>query len=148
MGKGFARDTAPGRSLAPDVTFLRYTRDNGLPGDHAITRGLSTVVAFTGQSLVAPPNAATLLRLSRTAGERPTRADRLGNPNDSTPYTPRRLAHRGSRYALLVVTGSHGGRILSTEVRPLDRGADRDETACEESLVRGRSGRLAKSIVC
>jgi hypothetical protein len=25
-----------------------------------------------------------------------------------------------------------GGRILSTEVQPLDRGADRDETACSE----------------
>jgi hypothetical protein len=54
-------------------TFLEFTRDNGLLGDHPITRGrgasegITRVVSFAGQSLKGPPGSAALLVLSGSA---------------------------------------------------------------------------------
>ncbi len=81
MSKGFTQDTAA-EDHAGNPTFLRFTRDNGLLGDHAITRGrdqserVNIVQTFTGQSLTVPPGATALLLLSPTARDRlpPTRA--------------------------------------------------------------------------
>lgn len=81
MGKGFTLDTARANS-AGNPTFLRFSRANGLLGDHAIMRGrdpserIDTVQTFTGQSLTVPAGAAALLALSGTAMDRapPTRA--------------------------------------------------------------------------
>jgi hypothetical protein len=90
MGKGFARDTA---NAAGNPTFLRFSRDNELLGDHPITRGrdaserLATVVSFTGQSLTVPAGATALLKLAPTAEERPTRADMFADPNDHSAFT-------------------------------------------------------------
>ena len=46
-----------------------FSRENGLLGRHAITKGVSRVVAFTGQSLSVPTGAAVLLRFSDSARE-------------------------------------------------------------------------------
>ncbi len=96
MSKGMARDTAsPNRTANP--TFLRFSRDNGLLGDHSITRGRSdsehvdVVMTFSGQSLSVPAGAAALLKLSATAEDRvppsaeqrAARAQRLARLRDS-----------------------------------------------------------------
>lgn len=78
MTKGFAFDTATTAHAQGNASFLLYTRTSGL-ADHAITRGrdaserVSTVVAYTGQSLTAPAGATPLLTMSPTAQERPSR---------------------------------------------------------------------------
>ena len=108
MGEGFARDTAP-NDHAGNPTFLRFSRDNGLLGDHAITRGrdaserITTVVSFTGQSLTVPPGAAALLSLGPTADERPTRADMFADPRDRTAFT--RVGGRAQGLAMQVGRG-------------------------------------------
>jgi hypothetical protein len=108
MGKGFARDTAPA-DHAGNPTFLRFSRDNGLLGDHPITRGrdaserIGTVVSFTGQSLTVPAGATALLSLGRTADERPTRADMFADPNDATRFTS--AAGRAQGLAMTVGRG-------------------------------------------
>ncbi|HSU16536.1 hypothetical protein [Longimicrobium sp.] len=82
MSKGYTFDsTATARDQNP--SFLRFTRENGLLGRHAIMDGrdaaerVSIVQTFTGQSLTVPAGAAALLRLSPTARDRepPTREE-------------------------------------------------------------------------
>jgi hypothetical protein len=123
MGKGFARDTAPNHS-AGNPTFLRFSRDNGLLGDHAITHGrgaderLTTVVSFTGQSLTVPAGATPLLRLSTTAQERPTRADMFADSTDHTAFMP--VGGRAQGLAMTVGRGRVGvlgeAAMLSAQV--------------------------------
>ena len=68
MSQGFTQDTAAANN-AGNPTFLRFTRDNGLLGDHPITTGrdqaerVSVVQTFTGQSLTVTPGATALLAL-------------------------------------------------------------------------------------
>ena len=72
MGRGFVAD--PKRSEG-NVTVLVFSAENGLLGDHAILRGrepsetIRRVVAFTGQSLSVPANAAVLLKIGSGAIE-------------------------------------------------------------------------------
>jgi hypothetical protein len=72
MGRGFAMDA---KNSDGNPTKLVFSRDNGLLGNHAILRGRNSseqirkVVAFTGQSLTAPPNATVLLKISDNATE-------------------------------------------------------------------------------
>lgn len=53
--------------------WIVYSRDNGLLGDHPITRGrdaterINSVTAFTGQSLKGPEGSMAFLRLADTA---------------------------------------------------------------------------------
>jgi hypothetical protein len=61
MGKGYVW-TVEGNNPEPTTT-IAYSRKNNVLGDHAITRGLTRVVAFTGQSLSVPAGATTLLKL-------------------------------------------------------------------------------------
>ena len=72
MGKGYAFDRVPGGGVTTQLTF---SRENGLLGDHSITRGrrasegLATVRSFTGQSLSVPVGAAVLMRLGPNVRE-------------------------------------------------------------------------------
>ena len=68
MGKGYAW-TVQGNNPEPTTT-IAYSRESKSLGDHPITRGLTRVVAFTGQSLSIPNGATALLRLG-TAYESP-----------------------------------------------------------------------------
>jgi hypothetical protein len=67
MGKGYAFDRVAGGGV---TTQLVFSRENGLLGDHSITKGrqaseaVATVRSFTGQSLNVPAGAAVLMRLS------------------------------------------------------------------------------------
>lgn len=99
MGKGFVMDPAHSQG---NLTFLVYSRENGLLGDHPITRGRSDtekvdrVVAFTGQSLSVPQGAAVLMRIADGAYEAPSRKDVQAagaGLNGSGPHEP--LAQHG-----------------------------------------------------
>jgi hypothetical protein len=56
-------------------SWIIYSRDNGLLGDHAITRGrdaserVNSVTTFTGQSLKGRTGSVALLKLAETAGD-------------------------------------------------------------------------------
>jgi len=67
MGKGYAWDVT-NNSREPSTTIV-YSRENGSLGAHPITRGITRVVAFTGQSLSVPPGAAVLLKFGNAAYE-------------------------------------------------------------------------------
>lgn len=54
-------------------SFLVFSRKNGLLKDHAITRGLQSVITFTGQALRPPPGAVSFLSLAPGAVEYPRR---------------------------------------------------------------------------
>ncbi|HYG61786.1 MAG TPA: DUF4350 domain-containing protein [Thermoanaerobaculia bacterium] len=70
MSNGWTEDPA---NRDPVLQDLLFSRDNGLLGDHPITRGRSPqerigrVVSFLGQSLAGPPGSVPLLRLAPSA---------------------------------------------------------------------------------
>lgn len=79
LGKGFVIDSV--NSNPEDRSALIFSRDNKLLGDHVIVRGrsgqerISSVTAFTGESLSVPAGATALLQLGGTAYEALTRKD-------------------------------------------------------------------------
>lgn len=89
MGKGFVFDL---KNSDGPPTFLVYSRENGLLGDHPLLRGrdaaeeVKRVVAFTGQSLSVPDSAVAFMKLDKTAYESPTRAE-LQAAQDTTETT-------------------------------------------------------------
>ena len=95
MGNSYVFDLA--NSTDDDPTILVFSSDNGLLGDHIITRGVtpsetvSRVVAFTGQSLIIPSGATELMKLSSTAYEAPTRQD-LDEAEEAAAKSPPDIA--------------------------------------------------------
>jgi hypothetical protein len=77
MSAGTTMDRTNFDKDSGSATFLVFSRDNGLLGDHAITRGrneterLNKVVTFTGQSLKGPVDSAEVLKLGDTAKDMP-----------------------------------------------------------------------------
>jgi hypothetical protein len=67
MGKGYA--WAVEKDSTDPQTNIPFSRDNDTLGSHPITRGVTRVVAFTGQSLSVPPGAVALLKFSGAAYE-------------------------------------------------------------------------------
>jgi hypothetical protein len=78
MGKGHVFDLT---NSDTNPAILVFSNDNGLLGQHAITRGRSEmenvrrVVAFEGQSLSVPPGATILMKLGSTAYKSDSRED-------------------------------------------------------------------------
>jgi hypothetical protein len=78
MGRAYVFDPLHSEG---NPTFLVFSVDNGLLGDHPVKRGRSEservhrVVAFTGQSLSVPPSAAALVELAPSAFETDSCAD-------------------------------------------------------------------------
>lgn len=76
MMGGWCDDEANGFPGMTDPGAIAFTRAKGMLGEHPILSGaggaepLGTVVTFTGQSLVAPPEAAALLICASTAVDR------------------------------------------------------------------------------
>jgi hypothetical protein len=74
MSKGATFD--PANSDLDRPSFLLFTRDNKLLGDHPITRGrdeserIRRVLTFTGQSLKGPEGSVAFLKLADTAVDR------------------------------------------------------------------------------
>jgi hypothetical protein len=79
MSKGFTADEKHCKDK--DETTLIYSRENGLLGKHEITKGINTVVAFTGQSLSIPKGASVLLQLASTATDRQPDIERSQKEN-------------------------------------------------------------------
>jgi hypothetical protein len=96
MGKGYAW-VVTGNSSEPSTT-IEYSRDKALLGTHAITRGVTRVVAFTGQSLSVPPGATALLKFgvayesSAADGQADMAAFREGKPTKARSLTNRAQA--------------------------------------------------------
>jgi hypothetical protein len=70
LSGGFVEDSKyhdPERGLS----HLVFSKENGLLGEHAITRGVRRVLTFTGGSLKGPNSASFFLRLSDSATVRP-----------------------------------------------------------------------------
>ena len=99
MGKGYAW-TVSNNSPEPSTT-IAYSRENGRLGDHAITRGITRVVAFTGQSLSVPSGATVLLRFGDGAYES-TGADAQGDMEafrGGKPHAARNITGRAQGIA-------------------------------------------------
>jgi len=81
LGKGYTVDTRRVDPETGNMGCIRFTRDLGLLGAHAITRGrdqgdrINRVTTFTGQSLTGPPGSAGLLVLSPSAADLPFTPD-------------------------------------------------------------------------
>jgi hypothetical protein len=73
MSKGYTADPANHDEQTGSQSFIKYSLDNKLLGDHPITRGrdagerISKVIAFTGQSLKGPADSVAFLKLADTA---------------------------------------------------------------------------------
>lgn len=78
MGRGFVADRT---NSGANPTLLIFSVENGLLGDHPILRGrdgqerVQTIVAFTGQSLSVPKEAAALMKMGKDAVELATRKE-------------------------------------------------------------------------
>jgi hypothetical protein len=80
MSKGYTSDPQHYLKESNNQGFIQFNRENGLLGDHAITRGrnaderINKVQCFTGQSLKGPQDSVAFLKLADTAidTDRPT----------------------------------------------------------------------------
>jgi hypothetical protein len=109
MGKGYAW-AVDGDSPEPSTT-IAHARDNSRLADHPITRGVTRVVTFTGQSLSVPPGATALLKFDTayesSAADVP--AD-LAAFRQGKPTKARRLTNRAQAVAF-----EYGkGRVVMT----------------------------------
>lgn len=77
MSKGFTEDSSNYDTTSGDNSQLVFTRDNGLLADHPITQGrgrterINRVMTFTGQSLKGGDPGTELLKLGKSAMNRP-----------------------------------------------------------------------------
>jgi hypothetical protein len=82
MTNWWAEDPREHDRATGSISFLRFSRDNGLLADHPIINGrhegerIDAVLTFTGQSLRLPAGAVSLLKLSPHAREYPFRRSR------------------------------------------------------------------------
>jgi hypothetical protein len=73
MFNGYTEDSGAAEPGFTSGSILRFTRENHLLADHAITRGrdstecVSNVMTFTGQSLLGPEGSAVILALTDAA---------------------------------------------------------------------------------
>ena len=73
MSKGHTSDPAHYFKESNNPGFIQFNRENGLLGDHAITRGrnkdeqITRIQSFTGQSLKGPKESVALLKLADSA---------------------------------------------------------------------------------
>ena len=159
MGKGFTLDTAPANSSG-NPSFLRFSRANGLLGDHPIIQGrdpgerVGTVLTFTGQSLGVPAGASALLALSPTAmdrapptrGEAAARAERINLIRDSLRAE---VAKRGRAPPETLVLG---GPATAGAEAPLTSAAGRAQGVALTSgggrvVILGEAGFLTAQVI-
>ena len=75
MSKGYTSDPSHHDAASRNQTFLVFSRQNNLLGNHPILAGrdgferISQIVTFTAQSLRGPETGVALLRLSPTAAD-------------------------------------------------------------------------------
>lgn len=101
-----------GHSEGPSPSWLTFSRENGLIGEHPIVDGIAGlppvnfVVAFTGQALEAGDGAVSLLRLSPSATEvaRPGDPPTTGHPVGGLAMA---VAFERGRGRVVVIGDSH-----------------------------------------
>jgi hypothetical protein len=88
MSKGFTEDPEHFFRTFGGPSILLFSRQNGLLRNHAITRGLDSVVAFTGQSLGVPPGGEILLATGDSAIDHasPTPEQAAAQPNPAAAW--------------------------------------------------------------
>jgi len=127
MSKGLTYDESHYFRREGAKTFLEFTREGGLLGDHPVTRGrnaaeaLGRVVSFAGQSLKGPPGSVALLRLSASAMDLsfPDRKSRV-----SAAGRAQALALRFGK-GRVVVTGE-AGMLTAQSIKEQAAGAVRE----------------------
>ena len=140
LGKGFVFDSDPDAFDGEDITAMVFSDRNHLLGKHPITVGrnegerLHRLVAFTGESVTIPRSGTAILRLSKTAGEAPTRSD-LEPLHDAAAKLERESAARkwpaAGRAMAIAFTLGRGRVVVSGEAGMLtaqvfkERGKDR-----------------------
>jgi len=112
MGKGYAFDREDGEGI---TTQLDFSRENRLLGDHPINQGrnaqeaISTITAFTGQSLTVPAGAVVLMKLSDSAREAATpddlNAEDAAARSPSTQFGSRSTSLAGRAQGLAMTVG-------------------------------------------
>jgi hypothetical protein len=119
MGKGWVFDRVSSGGI---TTQLDFSRQNGLLGKHSIISGrndserVNTVLAFTGESLTAPPDATILMKLGPTARNAATPADMdaenaaVQMPHPEPPYGSRSSSAAGRAQGLAMHFGK--GRLV------------------------------------
>ena len=109
MGKGYAW-AVEGNNPEPTTT-LTYSPDNARLADHPITRGVTRVVTFTGQSLSVPAGATPLLKLGTAYESTGANAQSdLTAFREGKPTTARALTNRAQAVAF-----EYGkGRVVMT----------------------------------
>ena len=84
MSKGYTEDTTHQFNIGGfGTSVLLYTHASNLLRDHPITRGLDSVVTFTGQSLAGPPGSEPILVLGEGAFDHPS-----PTPEQAAKVTP------------------------------------------------------------
>lgn len=96
LGNGHAYDEDPKHFAGGRPSVLVYSRENGLLAEHAVTRGVDRVIAFTGESVSVPQGAIPLLRFSSTAFEYFTGEQARKLMDEKGQLRPDARAHRGS----------------------------------------------------
>jgi hypothetical protein len=105
MSGGFTADASHADPGLGNPTLLAYSRANGLLGEHPITSGrdsserVSTILAFTGQSLLGPAGSVALMKLTDRALDYPTRGS-LGSDSASAHARPAAGRAQGIAFAL------------------------------------------------
>lgn len=92
MSKGVTEDTV--NCLPEDPTSIVYSRENGMLGEHPVTRGrgaeesITRAVTFTGQSVSVPAGAIAFLKLGGTARDSRPLAPKIERSGEDVRVIP------------------------------------------------------------
>jgi len=115
LTSGFTIDRVKYNKEAEDQTELVFTRDEGLIGDHPITRGrnaaeqINRIITFTGTSIKGPPNGVSFLKLADTAID-VLPPDRKPSSAEEAPPDHREVSAAGRAQAVALEFGK--GRVV------------------------------------
>ena len=122
MSKGHTLDEANSPPGDNNPGFIVYTRDNGLLGDHPITRGrdaserVGRVIAFTGQSLKGPAGSVAFMKLSDTAQDAmPGMAERVSAAGRAQGLA---FAHGRGRVVVMGEAGMLSAQLGGPDKKP------------------------------
>lgn len=112
---GFTIDRFKYNKEAEDQTELVFTRDDGLIGDHPITRGrnaaerINRIITFTGTSIKGPPGSVPFLKLADTAVD-VLPPDRKPSSSDEAPPDSKEVSAAGRAQGVALEFGK--GRVV------------------------------------
>jgi hypothetical protein len=115
LTKGYTIDPSNYNKEAEDQTELVFTRDDGLVGEHPITRGrraterINRIITFTGTSLKGPAGSVSFLKLSDAAMDVLPSDRRPLAPGESPP-DPKQVSAAGRAQGVALEFGK--GRVV------------------------------------